>query len=115
MEQESPTGQPGHYHGQTWHDHPGGNETHTHLEPSGGSSNGASAAFSFGTISSFFGALGLVLTENNHSACNSVLVQAASPSACSEVNAIWTLGIIGLVLGIVLIIAGAILRSKEKS
>jgi hypothetical protein len=109
-----------HYHGPAWHDHPGGNETHTHADrrddpnyrPSG---HGASAAFSFGTVFIVFGALGLVLTQNSHSACNSVLVQAASPSACSEANAIWTLGIIGLVLGLVLIIVGAILRSRERS
>jgi len=107
-----------HYHGTRWHDHPGGNETHTHSDrrddpnyrPSG---NGASAAFSVGTILVVFGGLGLLVTSSSHAACNSVLVQVTAQSQCQEVNSIWTLGIIGLAIGAVLIIAGAIMRGRS--
>jgi hypothetical protein len=46
--------------------------------------------------------------SNNHSACSSVLVQATAQGQCQEANTIWSIGILGLVLGIV----GAILRGK---
>jgi hypothetical protein len=75
----------------------------------------ASAAFSIGTILAFFGGLGLVVFQNGHTECNSVLVQAFNQGTCQEISAVWTLGIIGLVVGMVLIIVGAILRSREQS
>jgi hypothetical protein len=108
-----------HYHGGRWHDHEGGSVAHDHgprlndppRSRSGG--NGASAAFCFGTVLAFFGGLALLWQSGNHSACGSVLVQAASQSQCQEDSAIWTLGVIGLAIGIVLLIVGAILRGRE--
>lgn len=107
-----------HYHGSQWHDHENGDVAHDHgpvlNEPprSRAGGNSASAAFSWGTVLAVFGGLGMLWQSNNHSACGSVLVQAASQSTCTEANAIWTLGVIGLAVGIVLLIVGAILRGK---
>ena len=106
-----------HYHGRIQHDHPGGDLPHNHklgdpawdVNPLGRErSSGASSAFSFGTLLLVFGSLGLFVENNNHSACSSVLVQATAQGQCQEANTIWSIGILGLVLGIV----GAILRGK---
>jgi hypothetical protein len=117
-----------HSHGGVGHDHPGGDVSHDHPGPewpgfSGlphgvppaprSSSNPASAAFSFGTILIVLGGLGLLVESNNHSACGSVLVQALSQSQCQQANAVWTLGVVGLVIGVALLIVGAILRSRS--
>ena len=117
-----------HSHSGNWHDHPDGGLPHDHgyrtphdpaaeprrqRPPGLPRGNGASAAFGFGTVFIVFGAIGMLVASNSHAACNSVLVQAASQSGCPEANAVWTLGIIGLVLGVVLIIVGAILRGKS--
>ena len=73
----------------------------------------ASVAFSVGTIFIVFGALGMLWTSNNHSACSSVLVQAANQSLCQDANVFWTFGVLGVVVGIALIIVGAILRGRS--
>jgi hypothetical protein len=107
-----------HSHGGVQHDHEGGEIPHGHSdppsrEPEHRPGNGASAAFGFGTVLAVFGGLGMLWQSNNHSACSSVLVQAVSQSACQQASAVWTLGIISLVLGTVLLIIGAILRGKS--
>jgi hypothetical protein len=108
-----------HYHGDIWHDHDGGEEPHTHkpgdrnlIGPRPASSGaGASAAFGIGAALVLLGALCLLVTSGNHSACSSVW--AAGAQQCGEVNAVWTLGMLGVVIGVVLLIVGAILRGKE--
>jgi hypothetical protein len=116
-----------HYHGGVGHDHPGGDVSHEHpgtpvpgfsglphgVPPAPSSSNSASTAFTFGTILIVFGGLGVLWQNTNHSACGSVLVQVAAQSQCSEANDVWTLGVLGVVVGVALLIIGAILRSKE--
>jgi heme/copper-type cytochrome/quinol oxidase subunit 2 len=72
--------------------------------------HGASAAFGFGTALIFFGALGMLVESSDHSACSTAW--AAGVQQCESINEIWTLGIIALVVGVVLIIVGAILRTK---
>ena len=42
------------------------------------------------------GAVAMLWQSSNHSACSSVLVQAANQSQCTVDSDIWTLGIIGL-------------------
>ena len=115
-----------HYHGSIGHDHTDGNLPHNHTPgekkwqtgfpkgtvPAGKTSdNGASAAFSVGTALIILGGLGMLFTSSSHSACSDVLVQAVD-NQCGEINLVWTLGILGLVVGLVLIIVGAILRSN---
>ena len=96
-----------HSHGELKHDHAGGSNPHDH----GG--NGGSVAFSFGTICIVLGALGFLVSSGRRSACSSVLVQAVNQGTCSTVSTIWTLSALGLVVGIALLIVGAILRGKS--
>ena len=110
-----------HSHGSVRHDHEGGEVSHKHWpgdprlteeqeKTLGG--GGASAAFSFGTILIVFGGLLWLWQSGNHSACSSVLVQAANPGPCQLAGAAWDLGVLGIVVGVALIIVGAILRGK---
>jgi len=116
-----------HFHGSISHDHTDGNLPHNHTPgdskwqtgfpkgtvPAGKTSdNGASAAFSVGTMLIVVGALAMLFTSSNHSACSNVLVQVTGPQSCGEINEIWTLGVIGIAVGLILLIVGAILRSN---
>jgi len=106
-----------HYHGTIWHDHERGSVLHDHdaqgrmVTPR--SPYRGEALITFGIVLAILGGTGMVWQSNNHSACGSVLVQAAANGQCSEANAVWTLGIVGLVLGIAMAIVGAIMRSKS--
>lgn len=70
------------------------------------------AMLTIGIVIAVVGGIALAWQSNNHSACGSVLVQAAAHDSCSTANLIWTAGLIGLVLGVALIIAGAVRRSR---
>jgi hypothetical protein len=71
------------------------------------------ASIGIGILIAVLGGLGMLLESNDHTVCGSVLVQATAQAHCSTVNLIWTAGLIGLVLGVALIIAGAIMRSRS--
>jgi hypothetical protein len=77
-----------------------------------GAFHGSSAAFGVGTILIVLGALVTLWTNmwtsKNALAC-SALVRAIS-NACAQVQTFHTLGILGIVIGLVLLIVGAILR-----
>jgi hypothetical protein len=92
-----------HNHGPVLNDPPQGRERHT----------GEGAAFVFGWVLVVVGGLAVLLENSNHSACSSVFVQAGSQGLCAEDGDIWTLGAIGIVVGVALLIVGAILRSKS--
>lgn len=66
----------------------------------------------FGIVGVVAGGLLYLWQNSNHSTCSSVLVQAASPSQCQAASNFWTLGVALLVVGAVLAIVGAILRSR---
>ena len=78
----------------------------------GSRGSGASAAFIAGIVLAVLGGLAMAWQSGNHSACGSVLVQVFAQSQCSDVDTIWTTGVVGLVLGVGLIITGAILRGR---
>ena len=113
-----------HSHGTVRHDHEGGEVPHKHWpgdprlteqqeKTLRGSGGGASAAFGFGTGLLVIGALALLDAQGNHGACGSALVQMANPQACQQAGMIWTAGMLAVIVGITLIIAGAILRAKS--
>ena len=77
-----------------------------------GRGSGASAVFVLGAALAVIGGIAMAWQSGNHSACNSVLVQVFAQSQCSDVDTIWTTGVVGLVLGVGLIITGAILRGR---
>ena len=106
-----------HRHGTIDHDHEGGAEPHNHKPgdplfagPPGNPYRGE-AMLGTGILIAVIGGAVLAWQSNNHSACNSALVQATSPQACQLAQFIWTLGGIGLLVGITMIIAGTIRRS----
>lgn len=101
---------------ETYRDAPRAADEHgrNNPQPPANDGHGASAAFSFGTIFIVFGVLGVLWQTGNHAACNSIIVQAASPTACQEANTIWTIGIAGVIVGAALLVVGAILRSGER-
>jgi len=103
-----------HSHCGIWHEHESGHLRHDHegLSVGGGSPYRGEAMLGIGIAVAIAGGIAMLWKSNDHSACSSVLVQAGAPGQCSEANLIWTLGIIGLVLGVGLVIAGAILRSR---
>jgi len=110
-----------HYHGGVLHDHPGGDIPHDHPDPNGrpgrgiGADLGFSAALGCGVFSAAIGVIAVLLESNNHSACNSGLVQAFAPQQCQTDNLIWTAGVIGIVVGIALLIGALIVRSRRPS
>jgi hypothetical protein len=104
----------GHSHGGTWHDHEGGHVRHDHegLPVSGSSPYRGEAMLGVGILIAIIGGIALLWKSGDHSACGSVLVRAGAPAQCQTADFVWTLGIVGLVLGVGLAIAGAILRSR---
>ncbi len=105
-----------HYHGTILHDHERGHLRHDHegMPVSGtGSPFRGEAGIGLGVLIAVVGGIGMLWKSNDHSACGSVLVQATAQSQCSEANFVWTAGIIGLVLGVAMIIAGAIMQSRS--
>jgi hypothetical protein len=69
-----------------------------------------------GLIVGAIGALFFIANGSNHSACSSILISGSS--ACQSVNDRYYGGIVALVVGVVLVIAGAASggsRSKEVS
>lgn len=100
-----------HSHGTMRHDHPGGNLPHDH--GNGGTDRAASVAFGVGTTMVVLGGLGTLAQQSNHTACNSTLVQVSNPQQCQTTSYLWTGAILMLVIGIVLIIVGAIMRAKS--
>lgn len=54
------------------------------------------------------GGLALLLESPSHSACSSGLVQLAEPNTCTSASVVWTIGLLGLVLGIVLVLIAVI-------
>lgn len=106
-------GQAGHYHGQLWHNHKDGNRPHEHGWPAGHNSGGPTAvSLVFGIPIAAFGGLAMLAEGNNHSLCSDALVQAFNQSQCSNVNTIWTLGLIGLIVGVLLVVVGVVVRPK---
>jgi hypothetical protein len=100
-----------HSHGDLRHSHPGGNVPHDHDVPVRNPYRGE-AMLTTGIIAAILGGASLMWQSSDHSACGSMLVRAASPEGCQTADWVWTLGAIGLVLGVALIIAGAIMRSR---
>jgi hypothetical protein len=58
------------------------------------------------------GGLALLLESPSHSACSSGLVQLAEPNTCTSASVVWTIGLLGLVLGIVLVLIAVIVGGK---
>jgi hypothetical protein len=103
-----------HSHGGIWHEHPSGHVRHDHegMVPGGGSPFRGEAMLGIGVLIAVVGGIAMLWKSGNHSACASVLVRAGAPGPCSEADLAWTAGIVGLVLGVGLVIAGAIMRSR---
>ena len=107
-----------HYHGKILHDHVGGNVPHDHENlPRSGTANPfrGEAMLGIGFLAAILGGIAMLWQSNNHAACNPAWVQALSQNQCPEANAIWTLGILGLVIGALLVITGAIFKAARKS
>ena len=102
-----------HYHGNFVHDHDGGDAPHDHAPPDTRSPYRGEAMLVWGILIAIFGGVGLLWQASPHSACGNVLVRAAATEACSEADLIWTAGLIGLILGVALFIAGAVMRSRS--
>lgn len=111
----------GHYHGGILHAHPGGNIPHDHLDPNDrpgrglGADLGFAAVLGCGIFGVIIGVLGVLLESNNHSACNSGMVQAVSQQQCQTANLVWTGGLIVLVLSIVVLLGAVIVRRRRPS
>lgn len=115
-----------HYHGDQWHDHPGGNIPHNPHTPGDGSPPGIprtpkrsmavpGVSMGLGIFLAILGGILMLWEGNNHTACQSGLVQVFAQSQCSDADTIWTLGVLALVAGIVLFAVSAIvlaIRSK---
>jgi hypothetical protein len=115
-----------HSHGNEWHDHPGGNIPHGPHTPGDGAPPGIPPQRGGGVILSagglgtgigvaILGGILMLWQGNNHAACSSGLVQAFAPSQCSNANTIWTLGLLGLIAGIVLFAVTAIVLAIRSS
>ena len=105
-----------HSHGGVWHDHEGGGVRHDHEGlPVSGTRNPyrGEAMLAIGVAIAVLGGIALLWQSGNHSACGSVLVQGTSQGSCQTDNFIWTAGLIGLIVGVALLIAGAIMRSRS--
>jgi hypothetical protein len=74
---------------------------------------GQATAIGFGIAAMLFGALGVWIENANHSECGSAIVGALAQSGCQQVSLIWTGGILLLILGAVLVIAGAIAGNRR--
>lgn len=71
---------------------------------------GPEIAFGISAILLVLGTVGVLLTSSNHSTCSSLLVQAINQNQCRVVSIVWSFGVIMLVAGLVLILAGAVMR-----
>jgi len=49
-----------------------------------------------------------------HSACSSGLVQLAEPNTCTSATVVWTIWLLGLVLGIVLVLIAVIVWAVRR-
>jgi hypothetical protein len=66
----------------------------------------------FGVVLIVLGVLGFVLESNNHSVCQSVLVQAASSHQCAVDDTIWGGGIASAAVGALLVLVGEVRRRQ---
>ena len=80
-----------HYHGDSWHDHPGGDVPHDHAGPARdwrgaawGVLNGVSAAVS-GVLALLAG-LAWAWTDHSAQECRSAIVGALAPDQCTTVT-----------------------------
>ena len=71
-----------------------------------------------GGVCATVGLFGTLVENNNHNVCNSGLGafgQALSPNVahqCSADNAIWFLGLVGVVVGVALLVGGFVVRER---
>ena len=100
-----------HYHGDSWHDHPGGEAPHDHASPARdwrgaawGVLNGVSAAVS-GVLALIAG-LAWAWTDHSAQECRSAIVGALAPDQCTTVT-FWhdVAGIAALVLAALFVAA----------
>jgi len=103
-----------HGHGGIWHEHPGGHVRHDHegMAIGGASPYRGEALLGVGVIIAVIGGIVMAWKSSDHSACASVLVRAGASGSCSVADFAWTAGIVGMVIGVGLVIAGAIMRSR---
>lgn len=93
-----------HYHGNTWHDHIGGDRPHTHEVSKG---NGT---LIFSAVSLLCGLMMILVYGHNYGACQNLAVAALNQAACSDADNMHTWGILMLALAAILLVVGLVRR-----
>lgn len=98
-----------HEYGDIPHDHQGSERTSgaTTTAPDHGKT-----MFDWGFVIAILGGLALLDSSRAETACSNILVRASAVNACGNADLEWTAGLVGLLLGIGLIIAGSIMRHR---